>query len=283
MVCLKMPALRAPRGLAALMSLSALLLGLSIASTDAQTASGLSGLPVQLGDPMWKPGTDQLKSWIGAGIMAASANMYLPDVAAVARWSWSGDRADPLPGGRQLRYVVMVTPQLTAVATGYDAAWNEDIYTAIQQDRDLVEGALADDVMPSFDGRNLYFAAAIRGPQLDGGQAAVYYDGAWRYAEFSLWGGLEAFIADANQPGFGDFRWAAEYVLSQDEDSPALKPAEEILVYMVRWPSHPTAALSAEFVSSLPTPTGFDGERCRLALGAPGRFAYVDFPMTPLQ
>jgi hypothetical protein len=81
-------------------------------------------------DPIWNPSLDQMTGWVTAGLEAAAADMYLPNVAGISVWTWDGDTA--AGNGRRLQWAALLTPQFVATITGYEAAWHDDIWQRVQ-------------------------------------------------------------------------------------------------------------------------------------------------------
>lgn len=257
----------------------ALLAGLGYAAEEPTKA--ITSIPVVMGDPVWQPTKEQLARWVSDGASAAAAETDPTEMPIVGSMTWLSDNGTPLPGDRALRFAALVTPQLGATIYGYAAAWDDDTWQSLQQDPQGTASKLGGDLLPAFPGRDLQFPIGIHGSRFDDMKAAVYYDGRWWYAEPTLWGGMDAFTADAAAEVMPSARWAAEYLVAQEARYAAFEPAPEIYVYMVRWPSEPPDLPDAGFVAELPKPSWTGPDNARLAVGTAEEFAWVDFDLTP--
>jgi hypothetical protein len=229
------------------------------------------------GDPIWKPSLEQLAGWVANGANAAASEMYLPNLPAVERWSWSSADGIDLAEGRGLRLMLVMTPELTATVAGYAAAWQEDIWERMQSDPAAVAVELATRLRESFDGHAVTFVAGVHGKRLDM-QGAIWFDGVWRRLQVPISTPLTDFVTDGFTEGALDAQWAARYLLGQALESPALSPPEEMRLHVCEWQRVPDTEPDAWLTAALPAP-GFGASAVRVAVGKVERFAYVDFSL----
>ncbi len=159
-------------------------------------------------DAIWKPTLDQMVGWVSAGLEAAAAEMYLPDVAGVDAWTWSGDQA--AGGGRRVEWAVLLTPQFVGTVAGYEAAWHPDLWSRIQNgEQQVVALELATAVLNGWQPGTLRVVLGMTG-------SGDPKTAAW----LRMWHGTSgtATIAagqDDRRQGIPTAHWAALYYLSQ--------------------------------------------------------------------
>jgi len=227
------------------------------------------------GDPIWRPTEERLARWVSDGMTAAAMEMYLPDVAGIATWSWipEGDGL-ALPGGRMLQFAAAMTPEVVATVTGWAAAWDDDTWARIQKDQNAVARELAAKLHPQFGG-GLDFVVAVDGPRTTELVAAVYFAGGWRHLDPDSGRGLATFADDTVEAAHPTTNWAAMYLLSQCLDFPALNPPDGVNVHVCRL-SDINQTAPAELLPLLPTPQGYGSDQWRLAIGGQEGLAYCD-------
>lgn len=264
---------------AATVAVGVLWLSAMVAAQEEAALSQPSAIRVRPGDVIWQPTSEQLSRWVENGILAASLDMYLYDLPATMKWMWTSEEGTDLPGGRKLQFVVMMTPELTAITGGYAASWVEETWARIQEDQQPVVEELVRRLLPGFDGRQVYFAVGISGDVFHDASAAVYYDGEWRDVDLSLFGPLEDYLQQEMPAGTLTPRWAAGYLIGQSLNDPAFAASDELRVYTGLWYSLPEKPPSQNLIGQLEIPTGFDKDTIRFVVGTEEQYAYTDFTL----
>jgi len=177
--------------------------------------SSAPAIEVADGDPLWKPSTSALASWVNDGINAAAAEMALPVTPGVTQWVWGNPQGLSIGGGGSLHCLIACTPQLVATVAGWEAAWHEDTWERIQHDQAGVAAEIARRVKGSFSGRSVMFMVGVRGVPTGGPHGAIWYRGLWRHLSFS--GQIPiGTVATTDAPTSGlRPEWAGAYVLGQ--------------------------------------------------------------------
>jgi len=132
------------------------------------------------GDAVWNPTVEQLKKWVDDGVGAAAAETELSEVPAIKHWTWSNAEGIPIDLKRKLRFVIAVTPQVVATVTGYEAAWREDVWQRLQENREAVVADLTVQVKSAWRPTQLVFLMGAEGsPETAGTQVAVWWPDGW--------------------------------------------------------------------------------------------------------
>jgi len=235
--------------------------------------------PVSLADVIWNPSVDQLSAWISEGITAAGADIDFFGIPILDRMTWSSLDGVPLVGNRSLRFAALMTPELTSYVVGYGASWDEDTWTAIQEDVDKVSNDLATSLSANVSGRPMYLTVAVFGPLYSDMMGAVYYEGQWHTLDLKPWGTISDYTPDSLDAATADPQWAAKYVLAQVSAEPALQPPDQVRVYLCPWNKDASTQVDADFLAELPAPEWTTPKKARLAVGNADLLAWVDFDM----
>jgi len=187
----------------------------TVAANQIIIQSSAPTIEVAEGDPLWKPTTSALASWVNDGINAAAAETSLPVAPGVSQWVWSRPQGLSIGGGGSLHCVIACTPQLVATVAGWEAAWHTDTWERIQADQAGVAAEIARRLKGVFSGRSVLFMVGVQGVAAGGPSGAIWYRGLWRHLSFS--GQIPiGTVATAEAPTSGlRPEWAGAYVLGQ--------------------------------------------------------------------
>jgi len=228
------------------------------------------------GDPLWTPTAEQFQSWVAQGVEAAAAEMYLADLPVVERWMWTFDEPAALPAGRGMQFMVMVTPELAGVVTGYAAAWDESIWEELQADRDQVISDLAVRLRQSLPQREVTFAVAVLYDSDVRLEGAVWYEGMWRYILVGNRIPVRGLVQDDLGSSALNAQWVVGYLLGRMADRPALARADDLSVRLCLWRALARRWPDQQFVLAVPSP-GFSKNDIRTVIGSSETFSYVDW------
>jgi len=228
------------------------------------------------GDPLWTPTLEQFRTWVAQGVEAAAAGMYLADLPVVEKWMWSFEEPVDLPAGRGMPFMVMLTPELAGVISGYAAAWNETTWEELQADPGQVISDLANRLRQSLPKREVTFAVAVLHDNNLPMEGVVWYEGMWRYLGVASGRPLRRLVKKDLSPSALDPLWVVGYLLGQMLDRPALAQAPNLSVRLCSWSALSRRWPGQEFVLAL-EPPGFSKDQMRVAIGNSEAFGYVDW------
>ncbi len=238
---------------------------------------------VEDGDPLWKPTKAQLAEWVASGVQAAAAGMYLPDLPVVGKWMRTFDPPIPAAQGRQVRFIILMSPELGATVAGYAAAWHEPTWEEMRQNRDRVIGGIASRLSHEYYGARLYVAAGMLGDEpgspdtsVHGGAYAPYYKDEWRRVDISKAGSLAYVLKSEWTSGSPNAKWALGYLLGQMGDYIAMVDGDRLSIRFGTWPRRPQYYPVEQFDFGATPPAA---NTIRIAIGTDASFAYADFPL----
>jgi hypothetical protein len=227
------------------------------------------------GDPIWWPTTEQLQRWVNWGIDAAAKGTGLLDAASVEYYVRAFPQGIPCHAG-ELRFVVMVSPQLVSTTAGWSAAWEEDLWQQIQTDQDTVSGTIASALSEDTARSELRFLFGIARDDVKApvdANAAMWVYGEWHHVHLSLGGTAAERADDAPAPSHPTERWAGSYVMAWMMYDTALSDPGRISVVEGQFLRRQRIGPDAELTDAAQvTPRA-----TRLVIGRPEEYAYVDF------
>jgi hypothetical protein len=224
-------------------------------------------------DPVWNPSLDQMMGWVTAGMEAAAAEMYLPDVAGVSKWTWEGDTA--AGNGQRLEWAVLLTPQCVGTITGYEAAWHEDLWQRVEAgEKQVVALELAIAVLKEWGAGQVRVVLGMTG---SGDPQTAAWLRMWQSTS-----GVSTITTGRpeERQGLPTAHWAALYYLGQVGMGDAKGVEVMIAPQQAFWDQNrePGWPSGDQFVDTIGQPEA-PANVLRVYAGGPDEWAFVEWPL----